>query len=651
MLMAGLGPAFWMTWLPANVVLACTTTLIVWVVLPRQPRNWAVWALGWSGVFSGLFVGLIAACSVLLQDLGLPTDYTAVAPAQVPPGLAVILVLGSAMYLPSFVGPTFGYLVFPDGHLLNKRWRWAVASLILAVLMLFVGTLLAFPPSGTVAIGADFGAHPPIVRLLFSAGLLLVFSSLIAALISLVIRYRLSSGELRQQLRWIAWGQAIGVLALIGANLFYTESAVMVGTLRFAGVVAWLGTYGVALARYRLYDIDLVISRTFVYGSLALFITVAYVGVVVGVGRLLDLDSSNQALAVMATALVALTFQPLRQRLQKVANRLVYGRRSTPYEVLSRFSQGVAASDRGLIGLVARSLVEGTTAEAAVIWVGNPGEQHVEAAWPVTPEDPATLMVPIIHDREQLGAVGLYAPRDQVLGPMDERLVNSVATGMGLALRNLSLSDDLRARVVELRESRRRIVAVQNETRRNLERDLHDGAQQQLVAIKVKLGLARQLATKGGALHTAEQLGALVEQADHAIQTTREFARGIYPPLLEAEGLGVAITAHVHRLPLESSVAVSGVDRHPQEIEATTYFCVVQALADAIARGATHASIAIEEAGDGIVFTVEDDGDAATQGTNVGIADRIDALGGELEVVSGGRRVVGRLSERALDFV
>jgi signal transduction histidine kinase len=247
----------------------------------------------------------------------------------------------------------------------------------------------------------------------------------------------------------------------------------------------------------------------------------------------------------------------------------------------------------------------------------------------------------VTHDGERLGALTLSFPRGQAPTPIDERLLGELAAGMGLALRNSVLTESLRGRIEELRESRRRIVAVQDQTRRQLERDLHDGAQQQLVALKVKLALARRLAANGAAPRTAEVLEGLNAEAEGAIQSMRDFARGIYPPLLESEGLAAAVLAHARKCPIPVSVDKGGVGRFPQPVETTVYFCIVEALQNTVKHArASSAHVALAEADGQVTFTVTDDGTGfdptGPRGHGLtNIADRLDANGGSLHIDTG----------------
>jgi signal transduction histidine kinase len=268
------------------------------------------------------------------------------------------------------------------------------------------------------------------------------------------------------------------------------------------------------------------------------------------------------------------------------------------------------------------------------------GETVEAAAWPVEVADGLgePVSFPIEDGDLTLGSLDVYVAAGQVLQADDRRLVEQLASGMGLALRNQLLTERLEARVEELRESRRRLVAVQDETRRRLERDLHDGAQQQLVALKVKLGLGRAIAEKDGATRTAELLSRLSSEADEAVDAMREFARGVYPPLLEAEGLASAIAAQARRAPIAVTVDADGIGRYPRDVEATVYFCVTEALRNTVRHaGASTVTVNLSQANGSLEFQVADDGvgfdpDGAGGLGLVTMTDRIDAISGEFSI-------------------
>jgi signal transduction histidine kinase len=254
------------------------------------------------------------------------------------------------------------------------------------------------------------------------------------------------------------------------------------------------------------------------------------------------------------------------------------------------------------------------------------------------------------HQGEQLGALRITSSPREPLTPAGERLVRDVAAQAGLVLRNVALIEDLRA-------SRQRLVTAADEARRRLERNLHDGAQQQLVALKITLQLARQVVADSPG-EAAELLAQTEREAQDALEELRDLARGIYPPLLADLGLPAALEAQARKAPLPVTVQAPGITRYPQDVEAAVYFCVLEALQNVSKYAqAPAARVTLGHDGQCLTFTVADDGrgfdQAATPaGSGVqGMADRLAALGGILDVSSApgrGTRVTGRLPARAL---
>ena len=189
----------------------------------------------------------------------------------------------------------------------------------------------------------------------------------------------------------------------------------------------------------------------------------------------------------------------------------------------------------------------------------------------------ATKLVEVRHQGELLGALSVSKRRGETLTPIEQKLVDDLAHQAGLVLKNVGLSADLQARLDELRASRQRLVHAQDLERRRLERNLHDGAQQHLVALKVKLGLAEMLLGRDPA-KAAATLEQLKGDADEALETLRDLARGIYPPLLADKGLVVALESQARKATVPVRVEAAGVERYPQDVEATVYFCVLEAL-------------------------------------------------------------------------
>jgi signal transduction histidine kinase len=500
----------------------------------------------------------------------------------------------------------------------------------------------------------------PIGYVVFVGGLLVV----LAAAASLVMRLRRAGGAEREQVRWVAY--ALGTTVLI--SIIYTlvglaVPAVQNNVVGNVVVVAGFGlglpaAIGVAMLRYHLYDIDIVISRTLVYGTLAALITAVYVGIAVGIGTLVGSGGKpNLGLSILATGIVAVGFQPVRERVQRIANRLVYGKRATPYQVLSEFSGRVAESyaAEAVLPRMASVLRDGTGAELATVWVRGDGLLHRAAAAPESsagaepveleasssPEIPgADRSVMVRHQGEVLGALTVTKRRGEQITPIEVKLMDDLAHQAGLVLKNVGLTSDLQARLADLRASRQRLVAAQDDERRRLERNLHDGAQQHLVAIRVKLGLAEMLAVRDPEKAKAA-VAELKHDADEALETLRDLARGIYPPLLADKGLPTALLAQARKATLPVTIEAGGIGRYPQDAEAALYFCILEALQNIQKYAqATSAQVRLREEGDRLCIEIADDGcgfdvSATLRGNGLtNMEDRLDALGGGLQVES-----------------
>jgi signal transduction histidine kinase len=560
-----------------------------------------------------------------------------------------------------------GFLVlyFPDGQLTGRRWRWVAWLLVVGVIKVTASEMIAVAPIQLSPRLPNI-ANPLAVRALDgmtngngpTSGLSLLLI-LLLVLAAAVVRFRRSRGIERSQLRWFAYTAAasLGLLVLAfglpgpgtGGPSDWAWAA---GSGSLLVIVP--ATIGLAVMRYGLYDIDVFISRTLVYGSLAVFITAVYVSIAVGIGSLVGSGGKpNLALSILATAIVAIGFQPVRERLQRVANRLVYGQRATPYEVLSEFSGRVAetyAADE-VLPRMARVLQEGTGADSATVWLRGNSELRPAATYPGDPRlhkalamsngtlpalPGATRAVEVRHQGELLGALSVSKRRGEALTPIEQKLVDDLAHQAGLVLKNVGLSADLQARLDDLRASRQRLVSAQDVERRRLERNLHDGAQQHLVALKVKLGLAEMLLGRDPA-KAAATLEQLKGDADEALETLRDLARGIYPPLLADKGLVVALESQARKATVQVHIDADGIGRYPQEIEAALYFCTLEALQN-VQKYAAASAVEVRLRADGELIHVDvlDDGrgfdlSAATRGAGLtNMEDRLDALGGNL---------------------
>jgi len=429
----------------ASVLPLIPLAIVATVLALRRPTNPAGWLLG-SLLLLGLFSDLGSDYMLhWLYGHNLPT-------APVTPLALVSMSAGP----PSFFPLTTLLLVFPDGHLLSKRWRGFVWLNVL------VAALAAVPPLFDPNSLGDGHRHVPNPLGVAGAHQLLstvtnfaelgTFATGIVGLVSLGIRYRRADADVRQQIKWFGVGVVVLLIAVTVGGIasptsqWTTPIPVIAEVIGLSAVPLCIG---VAVLKYRLYDIDVVISRALVYGSLAVLITAVYVGIAVGIGTLVGSGGKpNLALSIVATAIVAIGFQPVRERVQKVANRLVYGKRATPYEVLSEFSEQVAETQAAdeVLPRMARFLQEGAGAESATVWLCSGGRLRPATTFPESSiqHDPlptgvdevadilGAAAVPVEHQGVLLGALSVTKRRGESLTPTEEKLVRDLALQVGL---------------------------------------------------------------------------------------------------------------------------------------------------------------------------------------------------------------------------
>jgi signal transduction histidine kinase len=614
------------------------------IILARRPGNRVGWVLFGIGIAIG--VGLAATEVGRWLSVTSGADGTVVFLAGdggIKVGLALVAIL---------------LLVFPDGRLPGARWRWVLRLLLGVAALTVSASFLASgrPDQGHLpASPLAWTAGGPIVNFIEGQPGLAVYALLLLCCAAApFVRYRTADEQMQRQLKWVAWSSGVFAFAEVVTNSVALSPA-LTGWIKAALLVppavagvAVAASIGIAVLRYRLYDIDAVISRTLAYAALAVLIVAAYGAVVVGAGALIGSRSgSNVLLPILATALVAIFFQPMRTRLERLANRIVYGTRATPYDLLSRFSRRAAAEypDERALERLAQALGDGLGANAVtVVLAGQAGGPHnVAAAWPPGSTASAAWVLasaPVVDAGEVIGELQVW--RATPLSQTEQRLLDDLAAQASLLVRNVRVTAELRLRLDELRASRQRLAAAQDDERRRIERNLHDGAQQQLIAIAGRLGLAESRPLDP---QTARLLAELKVEVATALDDLRGIGRGLYPPLLASQGLRPALAALARRAPLPVTLDVSP-DRFDRTLEGAVYFCVSEALQNACRHsGATHVDIGVVSAGDRISFSVRDNGcgiskrDSAAPGASSGgglqnMADRMAAVGGGLNVAS-----------------
>ena len=623
------------------------------LIIRRQPRNRIAWLL--------VAVGLAAAFA---SFTGAWTWYALVVQPEASLAGPLAQALDAASWVPviGLLG-TYLILLFPDGRLPSPRWRpfaWlcgvVIATLTLGI-ALYPGPVLdGARPTLDNPIGIE-SLKPVLDALSFL--FLLLPACIIVSAAALVWRFRGAHGVRRLQLKWLATaGAAVAVTYLIAMAASLPQilsdtqqvSADWVLALQSVALFSFAlipMAIGVAISRHGLYGIDAIISRALVFGTLAVFITGVYVGIVVGVGALVGQHRPSVALSVLATAVVAVAFQPVRSRVERLANRLVYGERATPYEVLSDFAGRMTGTypTGELLPRMAQMVGRCLGGARVEVWLVDGPVLAREVAWPdaarhvdmmplgETATPPCDRQVEVRHHDELLGVLTVTKPGGEPVTPPEQALLEHVASQAGLVLRNLRLIDDLRG-------SRERLVTAQDVERRNLERDLQHGAQQSLVAVALLLRLAttRLGDDPDGVRPSVDEATTQLKQA---IGELRELARGLHPAVLSERGLAPALASLAERSPVPVQIDSALAERLPDPVEATLYFAVAEALTN-VAKYAVATTVLVtvrrDDDDDEVVVVVADDGIGgadASRGSGLrGLADRVAAVDGAVDVDS-----------------
>lgn len=656
-----------------STAVACAIAgLIVW----RQPRNaftWAFAAFAFGYGFNNLTV------QYAIHGLNVAPDSLPLADTA-----ARYQFFSGALLLPFSLSAV---LLFPNGRL---RSGWWAAVIVLVVLLQLGDVALNTDSPYFMEIGYAGRQGVPVSSLPewrafgealgwlredmlpFLPGNALFWGNNVLALLvgaAVLTRLRSAAGDARLQLKWFAYAVTFAAIAFLVSRSDWLTGILLADRLLVVRqevrdvvhpIALWadqvfgvsLGllmpaTVGVAIMRYHLYDIDLVISKTIIYGGIAAFVTLCYGLTVAAVGNLVgETAGMGPIVTLTAIAVIALLLEPVRARLNAFANLAVYGKRANPYEILSDFARSVgqAESAEVLLPRMAQLVRDGAGASLVEVWVRVGERLRLAAASPasltaVTVADardlaaragPTGTVVPVFQENERLGALVVQKPRGDQLTPTENRLLNDLASQAGLVFGRFRLFE-------ELRESRARIIAAQDEERRRIERDLHDGAQQRFVNAMLNVGMAQAIA--GPTSETTELLQHAAREMQAGLSELRDLARGIHPPLLTESGLHAAVASLADRSPIETSVIGVPDRRYSEPVEVTAYFVVAEALANAAKH--SHASsikIRIDEAAGRLRVEVSDDGvggvDARHGSGLVGLRDRTAAIGGSLNVES-----------------
>ena len=591
-----------------DVVAAITFTVLGGVVAPRQPGN----------PVGGLFVGIALASSVVVVSASYG-DY------------------GPMTWLNQWSPPVaYGLiplvlLVFPDGRLPSARWRPVAYAAVGGTCLAAAGLAVAAWDVPGLLADLDAARTPLALAALRVArvGLIVVVISLVAAIASLVVRFRHSSGDTRQQLKWLAVGGACipVAVAMDILGLAYVSDVLGAAAIPVASTAAIL--------KYRLYDIDLFINRSLVYAILTLLVVGAYVAIVATLSTVLT-DRAGWAPPVVAAAAVALALQPLRGRIQRRANRLLYGDRDDPYAVLSRLGRSLeqAGDPATVLSGVVEAVTEALQVPYAAIELTSPQGDRLAASHGRGGVI-ETERFPMTYQGRVVGTL-LVSPRSSArpFSDAERKLLADLARQAGLAAHAVRLAKDLQ-------RSRDRLVRSREEERRRLRRDLHDGLGPVLAGMTMQIGANRARQPDDDA-PIAKVLSRLEEQLQGCVLEIRRLIDDLRPPALDDIGLVEGIRRQLDTFAtgdgLAPEIGVHSPDpleELPAAVEVAAYRIAIEAVTNAVRHAhANHCDVRIT-LGEALVVEVADDGIgiAADHPPGVGLAsmrERAEELGGTL---------------------
>jgi signal transduction histidine kinase len=597
-------------------------------------------------------MALLTALTLVVFAAGaLPPPSSSALAAQWP---GLIWVFPLVAFLASAPGILILY-VFPDGRFVPAWTRW-----VAALLVLLVGGFYLFPTS-------------PLALWLRSSGIALTVSCLALAVYAQVYRYRaVSSPTERTQTKWVVYGSVVAAIGYLGMQvLFPLLGAVSVPllvaayALNYGSLVLLPLTIGIAVLRSHLWDIDVIINRTLVYGVLTLWVVGLYIVLVGSMGWVLQ-SRANLVVSLLATGAVAVFFQSLRERVQRGVNRLLYGQRDEPYAVLSQLGKRleVALEPESALLTIVDTVAQAFKLPYTAIRLQERAQQVTAASWGAPAGEP--LELPLVYQGEPLGVL-VVSPRGQrdAWSQADLRLLTDLAHQAGVAAHAVRLTAELRRMTGDLQRSRERLVLAREEERRRLRRDLHDGVGSALAGLNFRAGAMRGLVAGHPELAEVEAL--LAEQRNDiraAIADIRRLVYDLRPPALDELGLLAALRTRAAQTGTEAvarpeesealQVTVEAPDQLsplPAAVEVAAYRIVQEALTN-VARHA-HARTCVIHLRVDEVFELEivDDGCGIQPGgaTGVGLLsmrERAEELGGVCVIEPArpnGTRVLARL--------
>lgn len=620
--LVGVSAATWI--LAAGVASAMVVgTSLVW----RRPEH----PVGW--LFVGLSLSITMAAAI--------DAYAALGAVAEPgrlPGAAVAAHVGDATWIPWFVLVAWILQLTPTGHPLSRRWGrvgWvATAGGLVAFAATVVSTQPVEPPFSAVANPLGFEAGAPIIDALRAVGGLLVGVGVLVAAGSMVVRFRRAAGEERLRLRWLALA-AVPIVVLVPtafvASAMQRPGLLLAVTAAFVAVIPLAA--GLSISRYHLYEVDRILGRTLAY-ALA---TVAVIGVyVLAVGATTQVGTSDGAGAAgitVATLAAVAVATPVRRFAQDRIDRRFNRRRYTALRIVQR----ELAAPRASIDVEAVLRLAFADPTVAVAYWVETGKRWVFADG--SDVAPAADALDVARGGRTIARVAY--DRDTV----DDATATAVVNRAAAELDNTRLRAELALELAEVSRSRSRLATAEIAVRRQVERDLHDGAQQRLLGLALDLQAAR---VNGDPEVMAAAVDRGIDQARASVEELRSLANGLRPAVLVDAGLSGALDELASRTPVPVVIHCPEVRVGP-DIEETAWFVILEATSNALKHGSPAVIIVDVAVADGrLHFAVTDDsgGGADPLGDGLqGLRDRVEALGGDITIadVVGGTKVEGWL--------
>ena len=619
-------------------LLTITYCIVGALVASRHPRNLIGWMFCATGFLSAF--NMLSSGYALYSELALMNDSL--------PGAMFARWLTIWIWLPNvFLPVTFLLLLFPDGNLLSTRWRpiaWASGFGLFGIIV-----SMAFHPGPLEAMGLN-GSNPygirdgeAVINVLLTIAAPLLLVGVFGSITSIIVRFRSATGIERAQLKWLAVAGIVVIVGNIlgsipwwlwGDNPVTRELSIVITDITIVTIVV---ATGVAILRYRLWDIHIFVNRTLVYSSLTVLVIGIYVVIVGSLGTLLQ-TGGNLPVSLFGTGIIAISFQPLRERLQRGVNRLMYGERDDPYAVLGRLSEQleVVAASQSVLPTIVETVADAFKLPYAAIALKE-GEQFSIAAEYVrssvfAPQDNGSMeILPLVYQLETIGQM-ILAPRApaEAFSQSDRRLLETIARQAGVAAYNVRLTQDLQ-------RSRERLVTTREEERRRLRRDLHDGLGPVLAAMSLKLDAVHNLADRdaGAVKKMSTELKA---QMQEVLADIRRIAYNLRPPALDELGLVGALKAHIasHNQVQGLQITLEAPENPPPlpaAVEVAAYRIALEAMTNVIRHaGARHCCVRLSLPDD-LCLEVTDDGCGMPGSVRSGVGltsmrERAEELGG-----------------------